>query len=199
MLWSIAAGPLVNVALVPVLYALGMLGRTSGWAETMPNGYALLHAVWVINLGLLAFNMLPIYPLDGGQILRSLLWLVVGFAGVLGLIALAVWLREAWLGLICAFILMNCWNGLQQARLLLRREKLPRRTGFACPRCKAAPPVGNFWKCGQCGTAFDTFSTQAVCPNCAARFDTTKCLDCGGLNPMSEWTKAAFDVQHQRM
>jgi len=207
MLWSIAAGPLVNVALVPVFYALGSLSRASDWADTMPNGYELLHAVWVINLSLLVFNMLPIYPLDGGQILRSLLWFVagrarslmaavaVGFAGVAGLIALAVWARSAWLGILCAFILMNCWGGLQQARLLLRREKLPRRMGFACPRCKAAPPVGNYWKCGQCGTAFDTFSTQAACPHCAARFDTTKCLDCGGMNPMSEWMKAAFETQ----
>src|SRR6185295_17965259 len=32
-LWSIAAGPLVNVALVPVLTALTMLSRSSGWAE----------------------------------------------------------------------------------------------------------------------------------------------------------------------
>ncbi len=207
MLWSIAAGPLVNVALVPVLYALGTLSRASDWADTMPNGYELLHAVWVINLSLLVFNMLPIYPLDGGQILRSLLWFVagrarslmaavaVGFAGVAGLIALAVWVRSAWLGILCAFILMNCWNGLQQARLLLRREKLPRREGFACPRCKAAPPVGNFWKCGQCGTAFDIFETQGVCPHCAARFDATRCMDCGGVHPMSEWMKAAFETQ----
>jgi len=211
MLWSIAAGPLVNVALYPVLSALVTLSRTSGWADTMPNAFALVYWVSWINTRLLVFNMLPIYPLDGGQILRSLLWfvlgrarslmaaVVVGFAGVAGLIALAVSEQSAWLGVLCAFILMNCWNGLQQARLLLRREKLPRRPGFACPRCKAAPLVGNYWKCGQCGTTFDTFSTQAACPRCAARFDTTKCSDCGGMNPMSEWIKAAFDVQHQRM
>ncbi|MFZ3201283.1 MAG: hypothetical protein WA175_09030, partial [Candidatus Acidiferrales bacterium] len=107
--------------------------------------------------------------------------------------------RSAWLGILCAFIVMNCWNGLKQARALLRREKLPRHSGFACPRCKAAPPVGNFWKCGQCGKAFDTFSTQAVCPYCAAHFATTICLDCGWFHPMSEWTKAAFEAQLQRV
>jgi len=65
-LWSIAAGPLVNVALLPILSILGMLNRSLGWAEAMPNAHALLRAVWLINLGLLIFNMLPIYPLDGG-------------------------------------------------------------------------------------------------------------------------------------
>src|SRR5580700_3450395 len=77
-LWSIAAGPLVNVGLVPVLSLLGVWKRSLGWAETMPNAHAFLRAVWVINLSLLIFNMLPIYPLDGGQILRSLLWYPLG-------------------------------------------------------------------------------------------------------------------------
>src|SRR5437016_13100661 len=64
-LWSIAAGPLVNVVLVPVLSLLGMLSRWQGWSEALPNAHALLRAVWFLNLGLLIFNMLPIYPLDG--------------------------------------------------------------------------------------------------------------------------------------
>src|SRR5213079_583673 len=36
-LWSIAAGPLVNVALIPVLLAVNSFARTSGWAVSMPN------------------------------------------------------------------------------------------------------------------------------------------------------------------
>ena len=134
--------------------------------------------------------MLPIYPLDGGQILRSLLWFVVGrarslmaatvigFVGVAGLIVLAVWMQSVWFGIIAAFILMNCWSGLKQARALSRLAKLPRHEGFACPSCKTAPPVGAFWKCSRCGQPFDTFQTRAVCPNCAAQFPMTSCLDC---------------------
>src|SRR5215469_6083362 len=79
-LWSIAAGPLVNVALLPIFSVLVIFSRSSGWATTMPNAHGFLRAVWFMNLGLLIFNMLPIYPLDGGQILRSLLWFVAGRA-----------------------------------------------------------------------------------------------------------------------
>jgi Zn-dependent protease len=79
-LWSIVAGPLVNVVFIPILLGLGYLSRDMGWSRAFPNFHALLHAVWVINLVLLAFNILPIYPLDGGQILRSLLWFVFGRA-----------------------------------------------------------------------------------------------------------------------
>jgi len=203
-LWSIAAGPMVNVVLVPVLSVLGILSRSLGWSAAMPNAYALLRAVWSINLILLIFNMLPIYPLDGGQILRSLLWFVlgrarslmvatiIGFLGVAGFIGLAVWVHSVWFGVLAVFMLMNCWGGLRHAQALSRFAKLPRRDGFACPRCKTAPPVGDFWKCGQCGQLFDTFQTRAVCPHCAAQFTVTKCLDCGGVHPMSEWIVPAL-------
>jgi Zn-dependent protease len=203
-LWSIAAGPLVNLLLLAILSMMGILNRSLGWAEAMPNAHALLRAVWFINLGLLIFNMLPIYPLDGGQILRSLLWFVVGrarslmvatvigFAGVAGLLLLAAWMQSLWFGVLAVFILMNCWGGLRQATALSRLAKLPRHDGFACPSCKAAPLVGAFWVCRQCREPFDTFQTRAVCPHCAAQFPVTKCVECGSLHPMSEWIVPAF-------
>ena len=203
-LWSIAAGPLVNVVLLPILSVIGILSRSWGWAAAMPNAHALLRAVWLMNLGLLLFNMLPIYPLDGGQILRSLLWFavgrarslmlvtVLGFIGVAGFIFVALWSHSAWLGVLAVFMLMNCWGGLRQARALSRLAKLPRQDGFACPCCKAAPPVGNFWKCAQCGKSFDTFQTQAVCPHCGQQFPATMCLDCRRQHPISEWIVSAL-------
>jgi Zn-dependent protease len=202
-LWSIAAGPLVNVVLIPLLWIAVAASRSAGMEATAPDFYALLLAVQFINKLLLIFNILPIYPLDGGQILRALLWFVLGRArslmvatilgliGVAGFIGLAVWWRSLWYGAIAAFMLMNCWSGLQHARALLRLAKLPRRDGFLCPTCKTAPPVGEFWKCGKCSQPFDIFQNHAICPHCSSQFPQTKCLDCGRLHPLNDWMVAS--------
>jgi len=201
-LWSIAAGPLVNVALVPVLVGLLLAGRSLGLAGTAPDAAAWLRAVAFINLGLLIFNLLPVYPLDGGQILRSLLWFVlgrarsltaasvVGFLGVLGLLGLALLAGSPWLGILAVFVAMNCWRGFQQARALSRLASLPRRSGFSCPSCRSAPPLGALWVCGQCGSPFDPFESNASCPSCRAAFAETRCADCGRSSPIGEWLRA---------
>jgi Zn-dependent protease len=199
-LWSIAAGPLVNVALMPILYLLVSQGNSLGWLAHAPNAHALLFTIQRINLWLFIFNILPIYPLDGGQIFRSLLWFVLGRArslmvatilgllGVVGFMGLAFLSKDIWLAAIAVFMLLNCWGGLKHAQSLLRMAKLPRRDGFSCPTCKTAPPAGAYWKCGQCGQPFDTFATGAVCPNCRTQFPATQCLDCGRQHPLSEWS-----------
>jgi len=196
-LWSIAAGPLVNVVLLPILFVAVILTRS---VETSLDLRLLLLAIWTINKWLLIFNILPVYPLDGGQILRSLLWFamgrarslmaaaVIGIFGAIGFIGLAIYEQNAWLGLITFFVLMNCWSGVQQARALLQMAKLPRRDGFACPICHSSPPIGEYWKCNQCGQPFDTFATWAKCPRCSTQFPTSACIDCGRPSPMNAWT-----------
>ena len=206
-LWSIAAGPLVNVILFPILSVPILLG-----GQMEPSDLSkFLNNIWFINLVLLIFNLLPIYPLDGGQILRSLLWFVfgransllaasiIGFIGVALLIMLAVvslfvpggTTQGIWLGILCIFILLNCWGGLTQARALARIAKMPHHEGFACPACKSAPPKGAFWACGKCRKPFDTFETQGVCPNCGVLYSATSCPECGSLQPISEWISSA--------
>ncbi len=207
-LWSIAAGPLVNVALLPVLWVLLIVSRSPGWPLTMPDVHALLRSVFYIDLVLLIFNMLPIYPLDGGQIFRSLLWFVLGRArslmvatvlgliGAAGFIVFAFWTQSVWYGAMAVFMLMNCWGGLRHALELSRFAKLPRHAGFACPACKTSPPIGEFWKCSNCGQPFDTFQTRGACPHCATQFAVTKCLDCGEAHPMSEWAVSVVSASN---
>jgi Zn-dependent protease len=198
-LWSIAAGPLVNVILAPILAALVSVAWHLGWSDTHHDLYELLNSVYWIDIGLLIFNLMPVYPLDGGQILRSLLWYpfgransllaasVIGFIGVAALILVALWAQSIWLGIMAAFILMNCWRGLTHARALARIAKIPRREGFACPSCQAQPPLGALWRCGKCNNTFDTFLSLGVCPHCQAQFAATQCLDCGTTSPFAHW------------
>jgi Zn-dependent protease len=207
MLWSLAAGPLVNVVLLPILYAAILAANSLGWAQTMPDANEFVRTVFIINAGLLIFNLLPIYPLDGGQILRSLLWYVMGrarslmaatvlgFVGAIGFIGVAVWLHSFWSLLIAGYMLLNCWSGLKVARIMIRNEKLPRREGFACPNCGLAPPLGEHWKCAKCKQEFDTFATGAACPNCREQYPVTMCVQCQEQHPMSQWAARAYAGQ----
>lgn len=201
-LWSLAAGPLVNVALLPPLVAGYIVERAQGWSQTMPNASRWVVSVLFIDLALLVFNLLPIYPLDGGQILRSLLWFflgngrslalatVLGFVGAAGFVLLALWHRSIWLVIMAGYMLMNCWSGMKGARYLMRIEKLPRREGYACPGCGSKPALGAHWRCAQCDTGFDTFATATVCPQCGAQYPTTMCGYCQTSWPLSEWAAA---------
>ncbi|HUB87382.1 MAG TPA: M50 family metallopeptidase [Verrucomicrobiae bacterium] len=205
-LWSIVAGPLVNVVLFPILAALFLFAQSANWAETMPDVFTFITMIWLIDTVLLVFNLLPVYPLDGGQILRSLLWFglgrerslmiatVIGFFGIGGLIIFAIFDQSLWLCAICVFVLLNCWNGFQQARAMMKVARSPRRADVACPVCKAAPPRGAFWICGRCRKPFDTFETQGICPHCGTQYAATSCPECGSLRPISEWMAPAIDV-----
>jgi Zn-dependent protease len=203
VLWSIVAGPLVNVILFPIFYALLSLGRVNGWYDSAPNLYSFIGAIFFINTVLLVFNLLPIYPLDGGKILWSLLWFifgksrslmiatVIGVIAILGLIPFIISQHQIWLYIIAAFILFNCWTGWAQARAMARVENAPRRSGYACPACKASPRVGTFWGCGRCRQGFDIFETHGVCPHCGAQFTSVACTECGSLRPIDEWVETS--------
>jgi Zn-dependent protease/uncharacterized MAPEG superfamily protein len=168
-LWSIAAGPLVNVALAPILGSLALLMPADAW----PNIHAFFRSLSFINVGLLVFNLLPVYPLDGGQILGALLWFVLGRArsmlvtavigliGVIGIGWLALRTSSVWLGFIAVFIASRCRDSIRLARSLNSMGGSPRRTSVACPSCHRGAPIGPHWQCDSCGAAFDVFDPAA--------------------------------------
>lgn len=206
ILWSIAAGPLVNVALLPPLCGAWVLAAGAGWDLSSPDAFRFIETVAWMNISLLVFNLLPVYPLDGGQILRSLLWFplgkarslmaatVTGLVGGVALIGLALWWQGPWLGVIAVFILMQCWRSFRHAQDLRRVEKLPRRTEFVCPVCRSSPPIGRFWRCKQCGEPFDTFASRTICPRCGVSHEVTQCADCGESRSLVSWDRAVRDA-----
>ncbi len=128
MLWSIAAGPLVNVVLVPILtYALHVAAG-AGWMETNRDAYLVVLWLRRINLYMLLFNLLPVYPLDGGQILRAALWFPlgqirslfiaagVGFVGGAALALFAFYKQSIWIGFMAFFLLSQAGRGWRQAQ-----------------------------------------------------------------------------------
>ncbi|MCA9154797.1 MAG: site-2 protease family protein [Planctomycetales bacterium] len=69
------AGPAVNVVIAAVLF-LGLIGYG---VERMLNPADFLVRLMWTNIALVAFNMLPAFPMDGGRVLRSLLAMVVSY------------------------------------------------------------------------------------------------------------------------
>ncbi len=205
VLWSIAAGPLVNLvlalALTPVVMGLGLVGLPHD-----PKHF--IEALWGINVGLFCFNMLPVYPLDGGQVLHALLWYVIGRArsllvvSVIGMIAAAVVFVVAvsraslWFGVLAVYAGMRGLAGMRAARAMAAVAAAPRRPGFACPRCGAAPPVGNWWKCA-CRADFDTFVSGGTCPECRRTYTQTACLDCQQASPHQAFYPSATKASSQ--
>jgi Zn-dependent protease/CBS domain-containing protein len=130
------AGPAVTVALVLALGAAASLGYHQGWPPLL---VVTLGYLTVINAMVLVFNLIPAFPLDGGRVLRSILWAVTGsvrratrWAAGVGrvfswvLIAWGVvqffagnWVGGIWLGLIGWFLGSAARSGY--ARVLMRQ------------------------------------------------------------------------------
>ena len=208
LLWSIAAGPLVNLVLVPITIGVFVFAQYQGLNNVDPDAYRFLWIVLLMNIGLLIFNMLPIYPLDGGQILQAVLWFFIGraksllVASVIGMIgaacgvAFAVYDQDVWIGIIAAFAVLRCWQGFQQARILAQLENAPRHRGARCPSCDAHPLRGPFWKCDECHMAFDTFTRRSQCPGCGKQFPLTSCPECHVAHPFWAWLDPDDKVTH---
>ncbi len=66
--WIALAGPVVSLALGLLFNALALA------ASSISQVYAIFSYLGYVNLALFAFNLIPGFPLDGGRVLRAILW-----------------------------------------------------------------------------------------------------------------------------
>lgn len=130
VLWSIVAGPLVNVVLTPILLGAAFLLEQQLGPDRQVDLQECVRMLAYINIALLIFNMLPIYPLDGGQTLQALLWFIIGrvkslrITAIIGIITaaaaggLAAYAGDVWFVVMAVFIGFRAIAGLKYARHL---------------------------------------------------------------------------------
>ncbi len=142
---TVAAGPAVNLlfciasaatifaisggALLPNVNPLNPSFHLLGPAQTVPPPWIWhVFIFYHVNLMLLCFNLLPVFPLDGGQLFRSIIWPFVGLnratvvsaqAGIVGAVCLAavgIRYEQYMLLAIAIFGGMTSWQHYQAAR-----------------------------------------------------------------------------------
>ena len=124
-------GPLTSVVLALVCGGLWYLSQ--GTADSLS---AIFSTLLGINLGLAVLNMLPGFPLDGGRVLRAVVWgatgsywratlvatragQVIGTSLVIGGLSLAIFVtgfQSLWMALIGGFLLAAATTNYRQER-----------------------------------------------------------------------------------
>jgi Zn-dependent protease len=151
------AGPLVSLFLGLGFGLLANLGHNGGWPPAVVVGCAYLSS---INIMVLIFNLIPAFPLDGGRVLRSILWGITGrlrratywaslcgqgFAWFLIVVGVANFfggnlIGGLWFGLIGLFLNTAARSSYQQVVIKQLLEGEPVRR-FMNPRPILVPPT----------------------------------------------------------
>jgi len=153
------AGPAVNLALFALFAAL------AGRFDPTEPGLAIFQWLAALNLGVALFNLLPGFPLDGGRVLRAVLWArgrrpaqatrhaarigqIIAYALIaLGIVvALADVVGGLWLAFIGWFVLMGSAAHRRQAALEISLGGLTARDVMTdrVPTVEAGLSVGRF-------------------------------------------------------
>lgn len=149
------AGPAVNFVMA-ALFAPLFLGKFIHWDAVHPYGIDNLGInLMVANVLMGAFNLLPVFPMDGGRILRALLArrmpylrateIAVKVGKVLAIVFAAVALLYLNRPLLFALFLFIFFAGDAEYRILLRREEESRywaeMARRVSPQRQGEPPV----------------------------------------------------------
>lgn len=160
-LWTVIGGPLVNVVL-GALFAIALGVMTGAWwtvaipvpfmwprFETSPTDFEfILFLIARMNMALLLFNLLPVFPLDGGRLLQAVLWsrfgygramrfsVRVGYIGAIGLGVLGAATSQFMLVGVAVFGFITCWITHKQLQFT---DEVMYDTGYSAGNTEAQP------------------------------------------------------------
>lgn len=132
-----------------------------GWLDMSSNAAFYLWWIYSVSLSLLIFNLLPIFPLDGGRILQTILWPRLGFyqasnvACIVGMVGAVIVFLLSLGSLFMMFLMGSCFFYCYQMRANLgaladeawEEERYggygssnrPARPGLRVPRLRLMP------------------------------------------------------------
>ncbi len=160
-----AAGPAVSIALAGIFaFLANQIYGKEVWLK-LEYGFdiPILAQLSVINFVLAIFNLIPAFPMDGGRILRAILWYKMGFlratsiSGRIGkflaimLFVFSLFMGRFWLGLIALFIYLGAQTEVRAAYWIERlsgmkaRDVLDPEVIFALPEQK----IGDVYQLGE--------------------------------------------------
>lgn len=134
----IAAGPAVNFVLA-VLFAICLLTTYVIDSQAFVPMFIFV-MMFILNIFIVVFNMLPIFPMDGGRILRALLTFKMGHleatrlavrtGQILGVVfvVLSLYYGFYFTGIILAFIILQSQQEVTNAQIVQGLHNLRRKT-----------------------------------------------------------------------
>jgi Zn-dependent protease len=191
-----AAGPAVNLVLLPVLFGMWY------WFGYFRGGNVsqLLWRIAWDNVGILFFNLLPIWPLDGGRVVQGTMaarWGItrsrvagslLGLVCAAGGIALAMHMHAyVPVSIFCVLIFLNVMS-LQWSFGMLSRE---RSDGFhasaICPHCGSRALDAPNGRCEACGETCNFLMNGGRCWNCDTPGGSITCSYCDERASAAAW------------
>ncbi|MBI3886848.1 MAG: site-2 protease family protein [Opitutae bacterium] len=152
-LWITLAGPAVNFLLAAALTPVMWSSIVSDRADPPYSLADLGGQLWLANLAMGIFNLLPVFPMDGGRIFRALLamklpylratWWAASVGKVLafaGALTMAFYLRNYLGAALFAFIFVA---GDAEYKQLLRREQEAQYWAGMAKRIVESAPAGS--------------------------------------------------------
>ena len=202
-LFVAASGPATNLALAPVTF---LIWYWFGYSRGGDLSQLLWRIAWA-NVAMTAFNLLPIWPLDGGVVLQAAITArfgitrsrtITGAVSIICIVPLTAWMIHLqhffFILLLGAIGVLNsmiiCWS--------MGRLAEEKRWGFhpsaKCPYCRGPAVDAPVNICNNCGQCCNALMHEGRCWKCGAVNNLILCSFCGTPSSAEDWLRIGNDA-----